>query len=142
MPYYYWHQQAKKTRKPNLKRYYQSQVKLAKKKLDSHKITGKQRSNKWNQWAKTLCTKFQRTTSAIEGRNARLAEHYFNNRGLTENQLQALTVIHNFWIRRDDGTTAIERLFKIKPPNVLHWLTENVNYMPMPRERKQKKIAA
>lgn len=142
LPYYYWQQQAEKTRKPNLKRYYQSQVKLAKKQLDKDKLTDKQRSNKWNQWAKSLCTKFQRTTSAIEGRNARLAEHYFNNRGLTDHQLQALTVIHNFWIERDDGTTAIERLFNIKPPNALHWLTENVNYMPLPRERKKKKIAA
>lgn len=83
-----------------------------------------------------MSAKYQRTTSAIEGRNARLAEHYFNNRSLTPKQLTALTVIHNFWITRDDNTTAIERLFKVKPPNLLHWLLDHVDYMPLPRERK------
>jgi hypothetical protein len=142
LPYFYWKQQVDKTRKPNLKKYYLSQSTQAKNNLDSHELTKRLLSRDWEEWAKLMSQKYQRTTSAIEGRNARLSEHYFNLRGLLPEHLQPLTTIHNFWIKREDQTTAIERLFKVKPPDLFQWILEKVDYMPLPRKSVQQKLAA
>ena len=48
------------------------------------------------------------------------------------------TILHNYWIKRDDGTTATERLFKVKPPDVFEWLLDNMPELALPRKsRKQ-----
>lgn len=142
LPCYYWEQQVKKTRKRALKKYYQWQLRKAKQQLENDPLTSSIRSDEWNAWATSMSQKYHRTTSAIEGRNARLTEHHFNIRDLNPQQLKALTIIHNFWIKRDDHTTAIERLFKTKPPDVFEWLTEHINYLPLPRVRQLQTLAA
>jgi hypothetical protein len=38
---------------------------------------------------------------------------YHNGRGLSKKRLKALTVIHNYGIRRTNGTTAAMRLFAV-----------------------------
>ncbi len=52
----------------------------------------------------------ERTSSAVEGRNGYLSGLHHPNRGFTEQTLKVLTVIHNFDLKRDDGTTAAQRL--------------------------------
>jgi hypothetical protein len=37
-------------------------------------------------------------------------------------QIKVLTIIHNFDIKRDDGTTAAQRLFEKPFPDLFEWL--------------------
>jgi len=48
-----------------------------------------------------MCAKFQRTSSAVEGRNGYLSRLHHSHRGFTEQTLKVLTVIHNFDLLRD-----------------------------------------
>ena len=52
-----------------------------------------------------------RTGSAIEGRNGYLSRLHHSGRGLSEKDLQVLTVIHNFDLHRADGSTAAQKFF-------------------------------
>ena len=61
---------------------------------------------------------------------------------MTELQLESETIIHNYWIKRDDETTAVERAFGFKPPNLFEWLVENMKELPMPRKRNKNNTAA
>jgi hypothetical protein len=54
---------------------------------------------------------FQRSSSNVEGRNGVLSLLHHSLHKLTQRKLNALTVIHNYFIRRPDGTTAAERFF-------------------------------
>lgn len=52
-----------------------------------------------------------RTSSAIEGRNGYLSRLHHSGRGLSEKDLQVLTVIHHFDLHRADGSNAAQRFF-------------------------------
>jgi hypothetical protein len=69
-------------------------------------------------WAEWMTKKFHRSSSAVEGRNGFLSQMYHNGRGLTAKRLRALTVIHNYGIKRLDGTTAAMRLFDREFPDL------------------------
>lgn len=58
---------------------------------------------------------FQRSSSCVEGRNGQLSLQHHGLHRIAPSRLQALTVVHNFYIRRTDGTTAAERFFGAKP---------------------------
>ena len=47
----------------------------------------------------------------MEGRNGQLSLHHHGRHRLSDRKLAALTAVHNFHIRRADGTTAAERFF-------------------------------
>lgn len=47
----------------------------------------------------------------MEGRNGQLSLHHHGKHHLSERKLSALTAMHNYFIRRPDGTTAAERFF-------------------------------
>jgi hypothetical protein len=91
----------------------------------------------WSSWAKNWVLKFQRSTSQVEGRNARLSETHHCLRGMSKQQITTDTILHNYWIKRDDDTTATERLFKFKPPDLFEWLCDNMPELAMPRQRKK-----
>jgi hypothetical protein len=80
-----------------------------------------------------MCTKFQRTSSAVEGRNGYLSGLHHSGRGFTEQTLKVLTIIHNFDIKRDDGTTAAQRLFEKPFPDLFEWLVPQMAELPRPR---------
>lgn len=61
---------------------------------------------------------------------------YHTGRGLTPKRLHALTVIHNFGIKRSDGTTAAERLFDTQFPELFEWLVGHIGELPIPRVAK------
>ena len=84
-----------------------------------------------------MAAKYQRTTSAIEGRNARLSQHYFATRGVNKDHVNSLTVLHNFWIKRDDGTSAANRLCGVDPPDFFEWLLGYMQDIPLPRKTIQ-----
>lgn len=54
---------------------------------------------------------FQRSSSNVEGRNGVLALMHHSLHLLSPRKLNSLTVVHNYFIRRSDSTTAAERFF-------------------------------
>ena len=87
-------------------------------------------------WRKALeCAQvFQRSSSCVEGRNGQLALKFHAFRRLNAHTLQVLTVLHNFFIKRMDGTTAAERFFEQKPRDLFTWLLDKIE-LPRPREK-------
>jgi len=45
-----------------------------------------------------------------------------------------LTLIHNFDIRRADGTTPAQRIFGHSFPNLFEWVVEHMGELPRPRQ--------
>ena len=76
---------------------------------------------------------FQRSSSCVEGRNAQLALRHQGIHRLSNRHLRALTVMHNYYIRRRDGTTAAERLFEAKPNDLFEFLLDKMDYPARPR---------
>ena len=139
LPAFYWKKQIKKSRasKP-LRDYYLELSVKAEEKLHADILTSKPMIEQWSSWAKHWVLKFQRSTSQVEGRNARLSETHHCLRGMSKLQIKTDTILHNVWNKRDDGTTATERLFKFKPPDLFEWLLSNMPELAMPRKsRKQ-----
>ena len=90
-----------------------------------------------------MCAKFQRTSSAVEGRNGYLSALHHANRAFTEQTLKVLTIIHNFDLKRDDGTTAAQRLFGKSFSDLFESVVLQMGELPRPRRtlkaRKSKK---
>ncbi len=84
---------------------------------------------------------FQRSSSAVEGRNGQLSLFHHGHHRLTKSKLEALTVIHNYLLLRADGTTAAQRFFGHKPHDVFEWLVERMEPPARPAQSR-KKIAA
>ncbi len=145
LPVAYLKEQLRKSRKkPRLKSYYQNLVDEAKVRLENDPLTAEYFTEEWMAWSNGIALKYQRSTSAIEGRNARLAHHYFSARGIRPEHISSLTHIHNFWIKRADGTTAAERLCGYKPPDLFEYILKNMPPLPLPRNPNiphSKKIA-
>jgi hypothetical protein len=78
---------------------------------------------------------FQRSSSCVEGRNAQLALRHQGIHRLSEKQLKTLTVIHNYYIERPDGSTAAERFFESKPNDLFNYLLDHMDYPMRPRNR-------
>jgi Family of unknown function (DUF6399) len=81
---------------------------------------------------------FVRTSSAVEGRNGRLSLHHHALKTLQPDKLTALTAIHNFLIRRFDGTTAAERFFGQKPPDLMAHLVTTLPMLGRPAARRRR----
>lgn len=63
---------------------------------------------------------------------------HHNRRGLSPQRLKVSTVIHNFFLKRDDGTTAAERLFGQPFPDLFEYLVENMGELPQPRKSRKR----
>jgi hypothetical protein len=92
---------------------------------------------RWLEWAEWMARQFHRSSSAVEGRNGYLSQMYHNGRGLTEKRLRALTVIHNYGLKRSDGTTAAIRLFGQTFPDLFSWLVAEMGVLPLPRRGRE-----
>ena len=146
LPWVYWHQQTQKTRQPQLKQADQQATQQALARFLSNDFTQTRsdaEQQQWIDWAIWMCAKFQRTSSAVEGRNGYLSALHHANRGFTEQTLKVLTIIHNFDLKRDDGTTAAQRLFGKPFPDLFEFVVLNMGELPRPRRtlkaRKSKK---
>ncbi len=91
--------------------------------------------------AKEIAGLFQRSSSSVEGRNGWLRMKYHSFHGLCDRKLKALTVMHNYHIRRTDGTTAAERFFEKEHENLFECVLNRVPSLGWPR-RSRTKIAA
>ncbi len=81
---------------------------------------------------------FQRSSSCVEGRNGQLALHHHHLHRIRPRKLAALTTIHNYFIRRPDGTTPAERFFGSKPADLFEWLLDHV---PRPARPARKRLS-
>jgi len=143
LPYFYYKEQLRKAKKKALLRnHYKKVLKKSKKILYAHPLSKEYLHDDWISWAQSMALKYQRSNSAIEGRNARLTQHYFAARGIRRSHINSLTVLHNFWIKRKDKTTAAERLCSFKPPDLFEYILENMGAIPLPRKRKSKMALA
>ena len=79
---------------------------------------------------------FQRSSSCVEGRNAQLSLRHHGIHRLSDRHLKAQTIVHNYYVKRRDGTTAAERFFDAKHKNLFEWLLENMDYPARPRKRR------
>lgn len=75
---------------------------------------------------------FVRSTSCVEGRNGRLALWHHHLHRLSDKRLTALTVIHNDWIRRTNGSTAAERFFDVPHADLFEWLLDHMDLPARP----------
>lgn len=83
---------------------------------------------------------FQRSSSCVEGRNSQLSLRHHGMNRLSDRKLKALTVIHNYYLKRPDGTTAAERFYENRPIDMFEWLLGKMSQLPRPRSKT--KIAA
>jgi hypothetical protein len=81
---------------------------------------------------------FARSSSCVEGRNGRLALLHHGHTRLSEGQLKALTVVHNYVVKRADGSTAAERFFGVKQRDAFGWLLERMPDLPRPAAKRTK----
>ncbi len=134
LPKLYWENQAAKTKDPDLKEEYLNASDKAQEMFHEHPLTSKfEQNEEMVLWAKWMISNFQRTSSAVEGRNGWLSQMHHNGRGLSPNRLKALTVLHNYYLKRADGTTAAERAFRQKFPDPLEWVVSRMGELPLPR---------
>jgi hypothetical protein len=80
-----------------------------------------------------LAAIFQRSSSCVEGRNGVLSLRHHGLRGLPKRKRQCLTVLHNFFIRRADESTAAGRFFGTEPKSLFEAVLASVD---MPRRPK------
>lgn len=76
---------------------------------------------------------FQRSSSCVEGRNGVLALKHHSLHEIREERLAAFTVVHNFDVRRADGTTAAERFFEQEHDELFEHLQKAVPMLGYPR---------
>ena len=143
LPYIYWQKQINKTNSKKIRRFYKLSVKAAGEKLKAHRLTplmypDEETASEWVKWAHKMSNIFLRTTSAVEGRNGWLSQIHFNGRGLTEKRITSQTTIHNYYLKRSDGTTACERLSEIKPDDLFEYILKKIVILPEPRKGRKR----
>ena len=81
--------------------------------------------------------KFQRSTSCVEGRNGVLSLYHHRFCRLNQRSCQALTVVHNFHLKRSDGRTAAARFFGCEHANLFESLVANVRIPEKPKAQRR-----
>ncbi|MCP4348474.1 MAG: transposase family protein [Desulfobacterales bacterium] len=144
LPTVYWYEQMKNTKNPTLRKEYKKAWENALFAFHTHALTGTFSGDEllfWQNWAQEMVGKFYRASSAVEGRNGFLSQIYHNKRGLSSKSLKALTVMHNYFTIRSDGSTAAQRLFGEKPPDLFEWLLHRMGELPLPRKARKRVVS-
>jgi hypothetical protein len=79
---------------------------------------------------------FQRSSSAVEGRNGQLSLHHHARHRLGDRKLGALTTIHNYLIKRPDGTTAAWRFFGQPHDDLFQWVLGRIRSPARPAKKR------
>jgi uncharacterized protein DUF6399/IclR-like helix-turn-helix domain-containing protein len=145
LPLMYWHEQLHRTRCPDQK----AQMALVLQAIDDafnrHSCTRQLKAELlagWKAWAAEHARAFQRTSSAVEGRNGYLSQMQHNHRGLPLHRYQVWTVLHNFDCRAADGTTPASRFFRRSFPDLFERVLSQIDELPLPRQRRQVLVAS
>ena len=139
LPVLYWQEQIQKTQSADKRLCYQQAFERAQQQWQRHPLSAKideQTLEKWKQWGVDKVIGFQRTSSAVEGRNGYLTQMNYNRRGLNQQRLKVMSIIHNFDIYDQDRTTPAQRLFGREFPDLLETLLGEIQDLPLPRNRK------
>ena len=81
---------------------------------------------------------FVRCSAGTEGHNHWTAHRLFRHHGVREDWLAALKVVHNFLLRRADGTTAAQRFYGRAHGDLMQYLCVRMPGPALPRSRKPK----
>jgi hypothetical protein len=79
---------------------------------------------------------FQRSSSCVEGRNGQLALRHHSLHKLRDQKLAALTTVHNYYVKRSDGTTAAERFFGKQPRDLFEYILDRVDLPGRPAKKR------
>lgn len=131
------------SRKKNkrLIKYYKEVLEKARDKLKGSKLENYMTLDQYKEcerWAEKMARTFQRSSSQVEGRNGYLAFVHKANRGLQDQRLKILTVVHNYDIRGLDNKTPAERLFDKEFPDLFEFILENVTGFVEPRASRSR----
>jgi hypothetical protein len=92
-----------------------------------------------NQLAQDCSELFVRSSSCVEGRNGQLSLRHHGLHRIRPARLRALTVVHNYLLRRADGSTAAERFFRKPAEDLFGWL---LTHLPVPVRPAPRRPAA
>lgn len=138
LPEAYWRAQTERAASGPMHQAYHGAQEQARDRLLAHPLTTglhPQEVRRWQSWAQWMVTKFQRTSSAVEGRNGVLSRMNHAQRAIPLRRLKVLTVVHNFGLHREDGSTAAERFFGEPCPDLFEWIVDHIDDLPRPRHR-------
>jgi len=141
LPVVYWHHKMRQTKNRKTKDKYRKAWESASADLKAHALTATlsiSEIQRWLLWAENIARQFQRSSSAVEGRNGCLSQMYHNGRWLSGKRLKALTVIHNYDLKREDETTAAMRFFNAEFPDLFSWLLNRMGELPLPRKGRER----
>ena len=79
---------------------------------------------------------FQRSSSCVEGRNGYLSLRHHGLHRISDRKLAALTTVHNFFIRDNQGRTPAERFFGAKPKDLFQYLLDRVDLPGRPAKKR------
>ena len=139
LPMVYWDQQVARTRCRRRKATMQAAWEAVRAAFDQHAITQRLAPHvlaEWKAWALQRTKAFQRTSSAVEGRNGYLSQMHHNHRGLPRRRYKVWTILHNFDCRAADGTTPASRFFRRTFPDLFETVLSHIEALPQPRRRK------
>jgi hypothetical protein len=138
LPLVYWEHQAAHTRCSRRKAKIRQALAAVQVAFHTHAITQQlapQVLEEWKAWATQRTQAFQRTSSAVEGRNGALAQLHHNQRGLPKHRYKVWTVLHNFDCRAADGTTPATRFFSRPFPDLFETVLSHIEVLPRSRQR-------
>jgi hypothetical protein len=139
LPMVYWDHQVAHTRCRRRKAKMQAAWEAVRAAFDQHAITQRLAPEvlvDWQAWAVQRTKAFQRTSSAVEGRNGYLSQMHHNHRGLPRRRYKVWTIVHNFDCRAVDGTTPASRFFRRTFPDLFETVLSHIEALPQPRRRK------
>ncbi len=139
LPLVYWEHHAAHTRCARRKAKMRQALEAVQATFQTHTITKQlapQVLEDWQAWAVQRTKAFQRTSSAVEGRNGYLSQMHHNHRGLPRRRYKVWTILHNFDCRAADGTTPASRFFRRTFPDLFETVLSHIETLPQPRRRK------
>ncbi len=78
---------------------------------------------------------FQRSSSGVEGRNGHLALWHHHLHTLRPRKLRALTVVHNYFVKRPDGQTPAQHFFGAQHEELFAYLLDRIRLPARQRPR-------
>ncbi len=138
LPLVYWAYHVAHTSCARRRARMQEALEVLRLEFDQHAITQQlapEILKDWHGWATEQVKAFQRTSSAVEGRNGYLAGMHHNQRGLSKERYPVWTVVHNFDCRASDGTTPAARFFSRSFPDLFETVLAEMGELPRPRRR-------
>jgi hypothetical protein len=139
LPLTYWQAQLAQTRGVRKKAKIRQALEAVQARFMAHAITQElnpELLEQWQDWATQRVSAFQRTSSAVEGRNGMLSGLHHNHRGLPKRRFQVWRILHNFDCRASDGTTPAARFFNHEFPDLFETVLSYIDELPRARQRR------